>query len=71
MKRLSEYIQFVHSHHETQDKRILIGVFCIVKKKPVTPPWPTTTTGGGLTNDLLCRFNCVWEKKNFFKDHIF
>ena len=26
MKRLSEYIYFVHSHHETQDKCILKGV---------------------------------------------
>ena len=36
MKRLSEYIHFVHSQHETQDKCILRGV-C---DKTFIPPWP-------------------------------
>ena len=35
MKRLSEYIHFAHSHHETQDKCILRGVLW---QKSVTPP---------------------------------
>ena len=35
MQRLSEYIHFVHSHHEIQDKCILRGVLW---QKPVTLP---------------------------------
>ena len=38
MKRLSEYIYFVHSQHETQDKCILRG---LLRQNPVIPPpWP-------------------------------
>ena len=46
MKRLSEYIHFVYSHHETQDKCILRGVLW---QNPVTPPNPLNyhTVGGG------------------------
>jgi len=35
MKRLSEYIYFVHSQHETQDKCILRG---LLRQNPVIPP---------------------------------
>ena len=37
MNTLSEYIHFVHSHHETQDKCIIRGV---MRQKPVTPHDP-------------------------------
>ena len=36
MKILSEYIHFVHSHHETQDKCILRGILR-QRPPPMTP----------------------------------
>ena len=45
MKRLSDYINFVNSHHGPQDKCILKGVLW---QSPVPPPWPSKYPMWGL-----------------------
>ena len=73
MKRLSEYIHFVHSQHETQDKCILRGVLW-----QNTPPWSPEIThrgGGGYLYGFVKLFQYIYgvthKNKNLdFKDNL-